>query len=169
MVSAGLNIVSVNSECLCDGMKVRKAVGAIIGWRDNPGHVILVKKVKIEDIAKADIEPEWDIPKGGLKDGEAAEQGVWRELAEEVGSTGFVLVRKLPFRIAFDFPSGSRWDRQETALFYLEYSGPSRAFQPETDEIAEARWFPLKEAKRIARYDATIKALEDAEELGLLK
>ncbi len=94
-------------------MKVRRAVGAIIGWRDNPGHVILVKKVKTEDIAKADIEPEWDIPKGGLKGGEKAEQGIWRELTEEVGSTEFALIRKLPFRITFDFPPGSKWDRQK--------------------------------------------------------
>ncbi len=51
----------------------------------------------------------------------------------------------------------------------MEYSGPSRTFTPGTDEIAEVIWFPLKEAKRIARYETTVKAIEDAEELGLLK
>lgn len=150
-------------------MKVRNAVGAIIVWKEHPGSVLLVKKVKTEDTLRADIDPEWDIPKGGLNDGEKADQGIWRELAEEVGSTEFALIRKLPFRISFNFPPGSRWDSQETDLFYLEYSGPSRTFKPMTDEIAEARWFPLKEAKRIARYDTTVKAIEDAEGLGLLK
>jgi ADP-ribose pyrophosphatase YjhB (NUDIX family) len=147
----------------------RRAVGAIIGWREHPGNVLLVKKVKTEDIARADINPEWDIPKGGLKDDERDDKGLWRELTEEVGSTEFTLVRKLPFGMNFKFPKGAKWGRQETSLFYLEYSGPSIKFKPKTDEIEEARWFPLSEAKRIVRYATTVKAIEKVERLRLLK
>lgn len=150
-------------------MRIRKAVGAIISWKDNPGHILLVKKVKAEDIHKGDIEPEWDIPKGGIADGERPDGALWRELGEEVGSKKFMLVAELPFRMDFEFPRGSRWERQETVLFCLEYEGMKAAFTPSTDEIAEAKMIEISEARNLLRYDTTIKAMDQAISLGFLK
>ena len=90
-------------------MRTRMAVGALIGWKDNPGHVVLVKKIKTEDIGIADIAPEWDIPKGGKKARESDEAALWRELQEEVGSRNFKLVQRLPFKMSFRLPRGSGW------------------------------------------------------------
>lgn len=148
---------------------IRRAVGAIIGWTDNPGNVLLVKKVRTEDITKEAIPPEWDIPKGGLKDQERDVDGLWRELAEEVGSSEFRLVQKLPFGMNFPFPPKSKWDKQETSLFYLEYSGPPMKFEPDTGEISEVKWFPLEEAKRTVSYGTTLMVIEESERLGLLR
>ena len=145
----------------------RRAVGAIIQRTDRPDSILLVKKIKSEDVTKEDITPEWDIPKGGLKDNEIEEEGLWRELGEEVGSKEFDLVRKLPLGMDFSFPPGSRWTRQETGLFYLKYSGPDVKFNPATDEIGEVKWFSVMEAKKVVRHRTTLKAIEEAEKLGL--
>jgi putative (di)nucleoside polyphosphate hydrolase len=128
----------------------------------------LVKKVKTEDIAKMDVPPEWDIPKGGVKDKEGDEEALWRELREEVGSDDFRLVRKLPFRMDFPLPSGSRWEKQETTLFFLEYEGTHRKFKPQTEEIAEAKLVPLGEIRELVRYETTLEAIEETKKMGLL-
>ena len=173
-----MNIL-LNIHRRCDGMKenadmktpkeltTRRAVGAIVQRADRPDSILLVKKIKSEDVTKEEIAPEWDIPKGGLKDNEIEEEGLWRELGEEVGSREFDLVRKLPFGMNFPFPPGSRWSRQETDLFYLKYSGPDVKFNPATDEIDEVKWFSVREAKKVVRHRTTLKAIEEAENLGL--
>jgi putative (di)nucleoside polyphosphate hydrolase len=151
-----------------DKTNVRRAVGAIIGWKDHPGQIVLVKKIKTEDIGKADIPPEWDIPKGGIKPGEGLDKALWRELREEVGCEDFKLVKQLPFRMDFQLPQGLRWTRQETTLFLLEYQGLNRNFSPQTTEIEEARFFSVEEMRKFVRYETTIKAVEEAQRLGAL-
>lgn len=149
-------------------IKTRKAVGAIIGWKDHPGHIILVQKVKTEDIGKADIVPEWDIPKGGMKISESKEETLRRELNEEVGAAKFSVVRELPFGMSYDLPSNGRWRRQDTALFLVEYEGDGKDLRPNTGEIREARMVRINEAKKLVRYDATIAAISKAANFGLV-
>ena len=147
---------------------VRMAVGAIIGWKNHEGHVILVKKVKTEDLGKADIPPEWDIPKGGMKPGEGAEEALWRELHEEVGGAHFKLLRRLPFSMDFALPPNSAWERQKTTLFLVEYDGDVGDLKPNSDEIAEAKLVRIEEAKHLVRYETTVHAIEEAKQFGLV-
>ena len=142
--------------------EIRKAVGAIIKWKNHPGYVAMVKKVKNEWINKGPIPPEWGIPSGGLEEGEEPEKGLWRELSEEVGNANMRVVQVLPFTMDFRMPPNDLWDRQVTTLFLVEYDGDGSDLKPTTDEIAEAVMMPLDDAKSIVKYPDTAGILEEA-------
>ena len=85
----------------------------------------------------------WMIPKGGVDDGESAQDAAAREFAEE---TGFPLAAKLVevFAAEGDFDT----DNLSSADFEMEWpprSGALRRF-PEADK---ARWMTLAEARRM--------------------
>ncbi len=148
--------------------RTRKAVGAII-TQPSKDTILLVKKVKTEDIESREIAPEWDIPKGGIKPGEGQEDAIFRELGEEVGSKDFNLVKQLDFGLDFNFPSGARWDNQNTLLFYMMYTGKDARFKPISDEISEALFFPVVAAISKVTYRTTAELIEKAVLQGLIR
>ena len=85
----------------------------------------------------------WEIPTGGVKDGEALEQAAQRELAEEVGYRAGRL-----FHISSFYTSKSVCD--ETAHLYVgENLTPSQAKKDEP-EFLEHRKFTFDEALRMS-------------------
>jgi putative (di)nucleoside polyphosphate hydrolase len=147
--------------------KVRKAIGAIIVQRASPARVILLKKLNADSLASEKPESSWDIPKRAVREGESDEQTLWRALEDELGSIDFKLVRKLPYKLNFAAPPGSRWERQETTLFFLEYEGAIDKFNPKTEEIEEVRLVKIDEAKLLSKHESTIKAIDDAIKLDV--
>ena len=138
--------------------KIRRAVGAVIIRK--PDQILLVKKVRTEDVdfRQKDILPEWDIPKGGIHEGESFLFALKRELKEEVGTSDFILIRKLPFELCFTFPVGKRYDRQITELGLL--FGLDNAYVSRTNEIAEVSWFGFENAKQIVTYPSTKELID---------
>lgn len=62
----------------------RQAVRAIL---ITPDHEVLLMRIQLEDVEDAF----WIAPGGGLEEGESAEQGLRRELREELGLERFVI------------------------------------------------------------------------------
>jgi NAD+ diphosphatase len=85
----------------------------------------------------------WDLPGGYLKNGEPPEVGLAREIREELGTT----ISGLRFFMAGidEYP---REDVAEEARFVLSIQYrcdlPVDAVLRPDDDVAEARWFPLK-------------------------
>jgi putative (di)nucleoside polyphosphate hydrolase len=54
---------------------------------------------------RSDLEGVWQFPQGGIDEGESAEQALFRELEEEIGSKKVEIIAEYPDWIAYDFPS----------------------------------------------------------------
>jgi len=142
-------------------LEIRKAVGSVIILSKKPGFLVLIKKVKVEDVASGMAVEEWDIPKGGIKGQETEEQALWRELSEEVSSQSFKVVEKLPFKIVFDFSEGSstKYSGQETTIFLLEFTGDEEELKPGSSEIGEVFIADFKKALDLIKFKETKEVL----------
>jgi ADP-ribose pyrophosphatase len=80
----------------------------------------------------------WEIPTGGIKRGETAEQGALRELQEEIGYTA----TRLEW-VSTYYTSKSVCD--ETAHLYLGYGLTPASLPPDETEFLETAVFPFQE------------------------
>jgi 8-oxo-dGTP pyrophosphatase MutT (NUDIX family) len=125
---------------------LRQAVGALIIQGDA---YLLVHKVKMMD-GKAgveQIEGVWDFPKGGVTAQDASpEQALFRELAEETGSSRYRILHVFEEKIRFSFLPEDQlklgFEGQETTMFLAAYEGDCSDLQPQDEEIDQVRFVP---------------------------
>ncbi len=87
----------------------------------------------------------WDFPGGFLEDGEHSEQGVIREVQEELG------VRFSPQRLLCGFADIYRWQGRSIPTIGFSYVGTIAGRIKTNYEIGKLRWFPLSRLpKRLA-------------------
>ncbi len=128
---------------------IRKAVGAIV----YQGHrYLIVGKVKIMDLPNGPMDTPlaWYIPGGGLIETDKSMlEAIKRELLEETGSQEFKIIKELEDRLCFTFPSDIRdrtgFDRQETVMFLVEYTGTGNDLVPNDDEIDRVEFVEREE------------------------
>jgi putative (di)nucleoside polyphosphate hydrolase len=128
---------------------IRKAVGAIVTQGKN---FLIVGKVKLMDVPEGpvDIPIEWHIPAGGIKESDRSNlDAIRRELREETGSESFEIIRELNEKLCFAFPphiqSISGFEKQETVIFLVKYTGDGNDLTPVDDEIKEVEFVTSKE------------------------
>lgn len=63
------------------------------------GRVLVAERNDLKETA-------WQIPQGGLDEGEAVQAAALRELGEEIGTTKVAFAAEAPDWIAYDFPPG---------------------------------------------------------------
>ncbi len=73
-------------------------------YRPNVAIVVLDKTGKLLACERSDIAGIWQIPQGGLDEGEAPEAGMLRELKEEIGTADIEILGRLPHTIRYDWP-----------------------------------------------------------------
>jgi putative (di)nucleoside polyphosphate hydrolase len=118
---------------------IRKAIGAIVEHEDS---FLLVYKTKINtSTGKEKIDGEWDFVKGGIeKEDLDLKKALFRELKEETGNINYIIIKQYDEQICFDFPIHIKekigYDRQETTMFHVQYTGDMDAIQPKDDEIS---------------------------------
>lgn len=108
----------------------------------------------------------WDLPKGRIEAGESSEQAAIREVGEECGIRGHVVVRPLLtsyhiFRSPY-YPPPYNWVWKETNWFEMNYAGDEAPAPQQEEDITQARWVDVDDLQKM--YKSTyqnIKQLMD--------
>lgn len=54
---------------------------------------------------RADHRGQWQLPQGGIDNGESAEMAIRREMSEELGNSNFDIVKRSAIETCYDFPA----------------------------------------------------------------
>ena len=77
-------------------------------YRPNVAAIVINAEGLILACSRSDFPECWQVPQGGLEAGETAEEGLRRELHEEIGVTSIEIIGEIPFLIRYDWPEEIR-------------------------------------------------------------
>jgi putative (di)nucleoside polyphosphate hydrolase len=118
----------------------RPAAGVMLVNRDNQVFVAQ----RLDSTLEA-----WQMPQGGLDEGEDAEAGALRELEEETGITPdkVEIIARSPEELYYDLPDdligkmwGGKWRGQRQAWFLLRFTGRDEDVNLQTAEPEFRAW-----------------------------
>jgi putative (di)nucleoside polyphosphate hydrolase len=135
-------------------------------YRPNVGAALfnragLVLVARRADMANAEGSPGgWQLPQGGVDEGEDLRVAVLRELAEEVGTSNALILGEHPEWLTYDLPAhligralGGRYRGQRQRWFALRFMGADSEIRLDADphpEFDAWRWAPLAELPAMA-------------------
>ncbi|CAO2833050.1 unnamed protein product [Amaranthus hypochondriacus] len=103
------------------------------GYRRNVGICLINSSKKIFSASRLDIPDSWQMPQGGIDEGEDPKNAAIRELREETGVTSVEVLAEVPYWLTYDFPPevreklkrqwGSDWKGQAQKWFLLKLLG----------------------------------------------
>ncbi len=147
MIAGGHSSSTVDSET---ELPYRRGVGAVLFNRD--GLVWIGRRIPKSGRA---LENEWQMPQGGIDDGEEPSDAVLRELIEETGAERAKIIAETRNWLTYDLPGdlrrvvwGGRFRGQAQKWFALQFEGTDTDFdlnrydEPEFDSW---RWAELSE------------------------
>jgi len=122
----------------------RSGVGIVLINRD--GLVFAGKR-------RDDRPPPWQMPQGGLDEGEQPREAAFRELHEELGTAHAVVAAETEDWLHYDYPDAKSTKRaaqfrgQKHKWFLLRFTGLDRDIDVKTrhPEFSEWRWLPPHE------------------------
>ncbi|WZY95917.1 hypothetical protein YC2023_068246 [Brassica napus] len=125
------------------------------GYRRNVGVCLMNPSKKIFAASRLDIPSAWQMPQGGIDEGEDPRVAVMRELKEETGVHSAEIIAEAPHWITYDFPPdvreklkvrwGSDWKGQAQKWFLLKFTGKDEEINllgdgTEQPEFGEWSW-----------------------------
>lgn len=99
------------------------------------------------------ISEAWQMPQGGIDEGETPRQAAMRELKEEIGTDAAEIVAETKDWLTYDLPAelvpkiwGGRYRGQKQKWFLLRFTGRDSDIDIDTDhpEFLEWKWAPLE-------------------------
>lgn len=125
----------------------RKSIGCVL--LNNNNKVFLAKRVN-DNLPR--MQNPWQMPQGGVEQGETLEQTLFRELREEIGTNNIAILAKSN-TVYYDFPPhvaeklqkhfGSYYCGQEQVWFYCKFLGDDSEFNfklTNHPEFTEFEW-----------------------------
>ena len=123
-------------------------------YRKGVGAVLLNREGKAFTARRIDTPGEaWQLPQGGIEEGESPRHAVLRELAEETGATKAEIIAESATWFSYDLPHdlrdkvwSGRYRGQEQLWFALRFFGGDGDFDLEAGddpEFCQWKWAPL--------------------------
>ncbi len=140
--------------------------------RQNAAAVIENSQGLILACERRNIRGAWQLPQGGIDDGESAEEAVLREVMEETGITSeFLKIVGHSSKVSYLFPHNVTWkskkgkyDGQEQIYFHIKIADSGWKLAERTEEFVSFEWITKEEMiKRIVPFkkDCYIKAFKE--------
>ena len=121
-------------------------------YRPNVAAIIVNDRQEMLSCARCDLPYVWQIPQGGINEGESPETALLRELKEEIGTNDVKVIAKFPDTIKYLFPEDQKttknkhfksyYDGQEQTYFLVQLNDASqiniRTFFPQ--EFINIAW-----------------------------
>lgn len=140
-----------------------------IGIIKNPNEkFLIVQMVSYND-------NEWRFPGGGIEEGEEPQDAVIRELAEELGTDKFNVLKKSNISLSFEWPDhviekqfkkrGKMYRGQQQAQFLMDFVGSDNDIKVDPVELKNIKWVSYEELETHFvfphQWEETKKTFED--------
>ncbi|MGB1539960.1 MAG: RNA pyrophosphohydrolase [Rickettsiales bacterium] len=121
-----------------DALAYRPAVGILLL---NPHNLVFVAK-RIDMPSEA-----WQMPQGGMDDGETPEEAAFRELKEEIGTHNAEIIAESKDWLTYDLPEpligklwGGKYRGQKQKWFAMRFLGEDAEINLDTEEPEFLEW-----------------------------
>ena len=132
---------------------------ATLPYRANVGAALFARDGRVLVARRADMPPDapiWQMPQGGIDDGEAPHEAVLRELAEEIGTANATILGEHADWLSYDLPPhllgralGGTYRGQRQRWFALRFDGTDREIRldahPDAIEFDRWQWVALSD------------------------
>jgi len=145
-------------------------------YRRNVGLMLIAPDRRVFVGCRTNQPDAWQMPQGGIDDGESAIEAACRELHEEVGTTKALVLRESARWICYEVPEErrprywkGRWRGQAQKWFALAFTGSDADIDihAHDKEFASWRWIDAHELSALivpfkrAVYDAVFEEFSD--------
>jgi 8-oxo-dGTP pyrophosphatase MutT (NUDIX family) len=143
------------SDPNCSRMNIFSATSPSDSWKDfiscfkyleAAGGVVYNSGNEILFIRRFD---RWDLPKGKIEKNEKPEVAAIREVEEETGLNGPVILKALPETYHLYPDRDNKYILKKTFWFSMAYDGVEKLVPQLEEHITEARWIPKKELDKV--------------------
>ncbi len=104
----------------------------------------------------------WQLPKGIIEEGEAPEDAAAREVAEETGLVGDLIAPLERIEYWYVWTHGGDRDRIHKLVYFFLFQYTSGSTDDHDDEVDEARWVSIDEARSMLSFENERRVLEQA-------
>ena len=104
----------------------------------------------------------WQLPKGIIETGEAPEDAAAREVAEETGLRGELVAPLERIEYWYVWTHGGDRDRIHKLVYFFLFRYTSGSTDDHDDEVDEARWVSLEDARKLLSFENERRVLEQA-------